>query len=109
MKKRKKSNNTETVSILGRNLDTSDRKTVGITLNLNDQSWQKSELRDHYFRTPRGKYKVAPSTNIVTMHPPAGTTVVGQLLDLVPETVRPGDKGQGQAVETGISFNWEIL
>jgi hypothetical protein len=101
--------NTGTVSIVGKNVDTSDPDTVGITLSLATKTWTESEPgnRHHYFNTNGGVYiKVAP--NLVILRDKDNKTRVGQLNPIEPDNAKTGDTGTGKSDESGIAFTWEV-
>jgi hypothetical protein len=100
---------TGTVSIVGKNDDTSDTKTFGLTLVLADKTWIESEpgSATHFFKTKKGVYvQVAP--NLVILRDQGNNKRVGELSPLNPPTAKKGDKGRGKADEAGITFHWEI-
>jgi len=101
--------NTGTVSIVGKNVDTTDPHTVGITLSLATKTWTESEPgnRHHYFNTGGGVYiEVAP--NLVILRDQDNKTRVGQLNPIEPDTAKRGDTGSGKSDESGIAFTWEV-
>jgi hypothetical protein len=100
---------TGTLSIVGKNVDQQDPKTLGLTLVLADHTWVESEAgnTNHYFTTKRGVYvQLAP--NLVILRNSDSSVRVGQLNPLTPANAKKGDKGNGQADETGTAFTWEI-
>lgn len=109
---------TGTVSIVGKNVDSSDTKAFGITLVLADKRWIETEPGSisHFFQTKKGKFVFVPGTNTVFL---CKTETVlncaqmtnaqaGQLIPINPSSAHKGDTGTGQAEETGISFKWEV-
>ena len=102
--------NTGTVSIVGKNIDTSDTKTVGITLILTGNKWTKAEPGNdnHFFTTRSGLYvQVAP--NLVILRDGNNRTRVGQLNPLNPASAKKGDHGTGKSDEAGIAFTWDVV
>jgi hypothetical protein len=100
---------TGTVSIVGKNVDTTDPHTVGITLFVATTTWTESEPgnRHHFFSTSGGVYvKVAP--NLVILRDKDNKTRVGQLNPIEPVTAKAGDTGTGKSDESGIAFTWEV-
>jgi len=100
---------TGTVSMVGKNVDTSDSYTVGITLVIADKTWSKAEPgdRSHFFTTKRGIYvEIAP--NVVVLRNADNTKRVGELDAIIPSQAKKGDKGQGKSDESGIAFTWEV-
>ena len=102
--------NTGTVSIVGKNIDTSDAKTVGITLILASNKWTKAEPGNdnHFFTTKNGVYvQVAP--NLVILRDQNNKTRIGQLNPLTPAGAKKGDRGTGKSDEAGIAFSWDVV
>jgi hypothetical protein len=97
----------ETVSLVGKNVQTSDTKAVGILLVLNGQKWSKLESSNHYFNTKSGVYKMI-AINVVILRDPTNTTRIGELDNLTPSAAKKGDTGTGGSDETGIAFTWEV-
>jgi hypothetical protein len=100
---------TNTVSLVGRNVDTSDPNTVGITLSIATGTWSESEPgnRHHFFKTDKGKYFVV-APNLVILRDQNNTVRVGQLNPIQPQTAKKGDVGTGKSDETGVAFSWEV-
>ena len=98
---------TETLSLVGTSVDEQGKThSVGIQLVLADTTWEKFETSNYFFKTKSGVYSRA--VNVVTLFQKDGATRVGQLHPLVPETAKPGDKGQGHSFEKAIDFSWEV-
>jgi hypothetical protein len=100
--------NSGTVSIVGKNGDGSgDPKTFGLTLVVAGTTWSESEPGNdsHFFKTKKGRY--VRINNVVSLLD-SGKKEVGRLNNIVPESAKPSDHGNGYAEETGISFSWEV-
>jgi hypothetical protein len=110
--------NTGTVSIVGKNVDTSDTGTFGLMLVLADSTWRVFEpgARSHFFKTKSGKYvSVAGTKTVFLCNTPDLTSCVknkdsqaGNLSALTPSSAKQGDHGNGFAEETGIAFTWDV-
>jgi hypothetical protein len=98
---------TGTVSIVGKNQDTSDPKAFGLTLVIANTTWTVSEPGNamHFFTTKRGSY--VRINNVVSLLDGAKKEV-GRLNNIVPESAKKGDTGNGRAEESGIVFQWEV-
>ncbi len=98
---------TGTVSIVGRNVDSSDEKAFGLTLVLSNKTWTEAETGNatHFFKTKKGAY--VQVNNVVSLQD-SNRKEVGRINNLVPESAKRGDNGQGHAEETGITFDWEV-
>lgn len=99
--------NTGTVSIVGKNEDTSDPKAFGLTLVIASTTWTESESGNatHFFSTKKGSY--VRVNNVVSLLDGAKKEV-GRLNNIVPESAKKGDNGNGRAEESGIVFHWEV-
>ena len=101
---------TGTVSIVGKNVDTTDPDTVGITLVLGTKKWTESEPGDrHHFFTTKGGIYIQVAPNLVILRDKDNTKRVGQLNPIEPDKAKKGDKGTGKSDESGIAFNWEVM
>jgi hypothetical protein len=98
---------TGTVSIVGKNIDTTDGKACGLTLIIAGTTWTEAEAGNdvHFFKTKKGSY--VRISNVVSLLD-SNKKEVGRLNNIVPESAKQGDKGNGYAEETGISFSWEV-
>lgn len=109
---------TGTISIVGKNVDSSDPKTFGLMLTPATKVWQEFEPGNatHFFKTKRGVYVYIPGTKTVFL---CNTTDLGaciktadsqagQLLPIDPSSAKKGDHGTGEAEETGIAFSWSV-
>jgi hypothetical protein len=109
---------TGTISIVGKNVDSSDPKTFGITLFLDSKTWRESETGNmsHFFTKKHGVYIAPAQTKTVYL---CNTDTVldciskkdqqaGQLRNLVPNSVSSGAHGDGDASASGIEFNWSV-
>lgn len=109
---------TGSVSIVGKNVDSSDPKTFGLMLTPATKAWQEFETGSatHFFKTKRGVYVYVPGTKTVFL---CNTTDLGaciktkdsqagQLLPIDPSSAKKGDQGTGEAEETGIAFSWNV-
>jgi hypothetical protein len=109
---------TGTVSIVGKNVDSSDSKTFGLMLTLATKAWQEFEPggATHFFKTKRGIYVYVPGTKTIYLCNTSdlGACIqtkdsqAGQLLPIDPSSAKKGDHGTGEAEETGISFSWSV-
>ena len=109
---------TGTVSIVGKNVDSSDSNTFGLMLVVADKTWKVFEPggRSHFFKTKSGKYVSVPGTNTVFLCNTQDVTScvknkdsqAGNLSPLTPSSAKKGDHGSGFAEETGIAFSWEV-
>jgi hypothetical protein len=100
---------TGTVSLVGRNDDTSDTKTFGLMLVIADHTWREFETANatHYFVTKKGIWiEIAP--NDIVLRDEKNTKRVGEVTQLNTAKAKRGDKGPGKAEETGITFHWEV-
>jgi hypothetical protein len=52
------SDSTRIVSIIGKNVDTGDKKAFGLVLNISDSTWTESEPGSdtHFFKTKKGTW-----------------------------------------------------
>lgn len=99
--------NIGTVSIVGKNEDSSDPKAFGLTLVKANITWTEAEPGNatHFFTTKKGSY--VRVNNVVSLLD--GTKKeVGRLNNIVPESAKQGDNGNGRAEESGIVFHWEV-
>ena len=109
---------TGSVSIVGKNVDSSDPKTFGLMLTPATKAWQEFEpgSSTHFFKTKRGVYVYVPGTKTAFL---CNTTDLGaciktkdsqagQLLPIDPSSAKKGDHGTGEAEETGIAFSWNV-
>lgn len=98
---------TGTVSIVGKNKDTSDPKAFGLTLVIANTTWIESEPGNatHFFTTKRGSY--VRINNVVSLLD-GSKKEVGRLNNIVPDSAKKGDTGNGDAEESGIVFQWEV-
>jgi hypothetical protein len=109
---------TGSVSIVGKNVDSSDPKTFGLMLTPATKAWQEFEPGSgtHFFKTKRGVYVYIPGTKTVFL---CNTTDLGacikikdsqagQMLPIDPSSAKKGDHGTGAAEETGIAFSWDV-
>jgi len=109
---------TGSVSIVGKNVDSSDPKAFGLLLTLASKAWQEFEpgSATHFFVTKRGIYVYVPGTKTVLL---CNTTDLGaciknkdsqagQLLPIDPSSAKKGDHGTGEAEESGIAFSWNV-
>ena len=100
---------TGTVSLVGRNDDTTDTKTFGLMLVVADHTWREFEPgnRNHYFVTKKGVWgEVAP--NLIILRNEDSSKRVAEVTQLNTKNAKKGDKGPGKADETGITFHWEV-
>jgi hypothetical protein len=112
---------TGTVSIVGKNnSDASDPKTFGLTLILSKNTWTVAEPGNdtHFFKTKKGIYIYIHDMNklFLCRENTVGDCArdqdsqVGNLTITVdPSKAKKGDGGIGQALETGIIFNWKVV
>ena len=100
---------TNAVSLVGRNDDSSDTKTFGLMLVTSDHTWREFETGNtkHYFVTKKGVWgQIAP--NLIILRNEDSSKRVGELTRLVTANASKGDTGPGKADETGITFHWEV-
>jgi hypothetical protein len=106
------------VSIVGKNVDSGDPTTFGLMLTPATKAWQEFEpgSSTHFFKTKRGVYVYIPGTKTVFL---CNTTDLGacvktkdsqagQLLPIDPSSAKKGDHGTGEAEEVGIAFSWNV-
>jgi hypothetical protein len=110
---------TGTVSLVGRNIDSSDTKTFGLLLVLADNTWQEFEpgYDTHFFKSKKGIYIYVGTSNTVyicrenTVGDCAAKpdSQAGQLIMTGgPSSAKKGDTGNGHAEESGIEFSWVV-
>jgi hypothetical protein len=109
---------TGTVSMVGKNVDSDDPKTFGLMLTPATKEWQEFEAGSaaHFFKTKHGVFVYIPGTKTVFL---CNTTSLaacikskdsqaGQLLPIDPSSAKKGDHGTGKAEEVGIAFSWTV-
>jgi len=110
--------NTGTLSIVGRNVDSTDAKTFGLTLVLASKTWTVAEPgnESHFFKTKKGGFIYVPGINTLFLCKKQDVlhcaqepdSQAGQLIPLNPSSAKPGATGTGKVEETGIAFKWQV-
>jgi hypothetical protein len=99
---------TGTVSMVRKNVDSADPKTVGIMLVVSSMTWKAFEAQDHYFPPSKsGPYKVI-SPNLVILRNTDDSQRVGQLNPIIPGQAKPGDTLSATLDVSGFSLSCTV-
>jgi hypothetical protein len=98
----------DSVLLTGQTTSEETPHSLTITLKVANTTWTETEPANasNVFKTKSGVW--ARVNNVVILRTQDSSKRVGQLMDLIPESVPKGKTGKGVSDETATNFDWKV-